>query len=275
MNQPEAESLPADTANIHLRLLDQDHTFSVPIPSGQVTVLDLLPAAQELSRQATVVVVEDAHARGRAVSCRAGCGACCRQLVAISYVEAQDLAELVASMPPERQAVIRARFAEAIRRLEAAGVLSSYEPNGERVVLAPNVGDHETSLHLAAQAYFEQQIPCPFLEEESCSIHPRRPLVCREYHVTSPAEDCARLYQVGVERLLPPLHMGNVLARTVQQTAGLAAEMIPLVLSLEWNEVNGARLKGPRDGRGLFQTMIDAIDPASSQAFDQREEADP
>ena len=98
---------------IHLRLLDQDHTFSVPIPSGQVTVLNLLPAAQELSRQATAVVVEDARAHGRAVSCRAGCGACCRQLVAISYVEARDLAELVASMPPERQAVIRARFAEA------------------------------------------------------------------------------------------------------------------------------------------------------------------
>jgi Fe-S-cluster containining protein len=34
-------------------------------------------------------------------------------------------------------------------------------------------------------------MPCPFLEDESCSIHPDRPLVCREYLVTSPAELCA------------------------------------------------------------------------------------
>ena len=45
---------------------------------------------------------------------------------------------------------------------------------------------------------------CPFLEEESCSIHPDRPLVCREYLVTSPAELCAGPTQEGVTPVAVP-----------------------------------------------------------------------
>jgi hypothetical protein len=33
--------------------------------------------------------------------------------------------------------------------------------------------------------YFLQGVACPFLEAESCGIHPDRPLACREYLVTS------------------------------------------------------------------------------------------
>jgi Fe-S-cluster containining protein len=271
MSHPEPEPAPpGDTANIHLRMLGKDHTFSVPIPLGERTVLDLLPAARELTAQATAVVVDDARAQGREISCRAGCGACCRQLVAISYVEAQDLADLVASMPPERQAVIRARFAEAVRRLEAAGLLGPVEPDG-RAMLAPDLGTRESSLQVVARLYFEQQIPCPFLEDESCSIHPRRPLVCREYHVTSPAENCARLYQVGVDRVMPPLHMGDVLARTAHLAVGASEGTIPLVLSLEWSEAHGAQLKQPRDGMEMFRTMIGEIDPDHARPFGGRE----
>src|SRR5579872_3103790 len=149
MNQPEAESPPAaDTANIHLRLLHQDHTFSVPIPSGACTVLDLLPAAHELVHQATAVVVDDARRRGKEISCRAGCGACCRQLVVISLVEAAALAELVANLPAERRAVIRGRFADALRRLDDADLLTRDDPAGARTLQVPEGDDAATRIDL-------------------------------------------------------------------------------------------------------------------------------
>ena len=47
-------------------------------------------------------------------------------------------------------------------------------------------------------------VPCPFLEDESCSIHPERPLVCREYLVTSPAALCAGPTQEGVTPVAVP-----------------------------------------------------------------------
>ena len=189
--------------------------------------------------------------------------------MAISYVEAQDLAELVASLPVERQTVIRGRFADALSQLEAAGVVSPKESPGGRAMLAPD--DHPSNIHDVARRYFQEQIPCPFLENESCSIHPRRPLVCREYHVTSPAENCRRLYEVGVERLHPPLHMGEVMARTVQKAIGASLEMIPLVLSLEWSEEHSKQLYEPRDGMDLFRTMIGEIDTEYAQPFGRRE----
>lgn len=44
-----------------------------------------------------------------------------------------------------------------------------------------------------ALKYFALGIACPFLEDESCSIYEHRPMRCREYLVTSPAENCSTL----------------------------------------------------------------------------------
>ena len=56
----------------------------------------------------------------------------------------------------------------------------------------------ETQRRLGLE-YFKPQIPCPFLEDESCSIYAERPFVCREYLVTSPAENCTTLNEGTIE----------------------------------------------------------------------------
>ncbi|MBI3408953.1 MAG: YkgJ family cysteine cluster protein [Planctomycetes bacterium] len=244
------------TANIHLRWEDVDRTIPVPLPRGDCTLLDLLPAARAISHEATAVALEQARSQGREISCRAGCGACCRQLVAISVVESQSLADLVAAMPPERQSVIRRRFTDAIGRLEESELLDPHEAKGERSIVAADQGARDATLQGVGRRYFELQIACPFLENESCSIHPDRPIVCREHHVTTPAENCAKLYQVNVDRVEPAARLGEALARTADHVHGTGAFMIPLVLSLEWSEAHGPLLKKPQDGKVLFQTMM-------------------
>ena len=113
-----------ETANIHLQFADQERSVSVNFRLGQQTVRELLPIARDVAQHITGMAIETVERQGRTISCRAGCGACCRQLVVISLVDAQSLADLVASMPRERQAVIRERFATSIRRLEDAGLLN-------------------------------------------------------------------------------------------------------------------------------------------------------
>jgi hypothetical protein len=79
-------------------------------------------------------------------------------------------------MPEPWRATIRQRFDAAVQK---AGDLVERMPTGtaeERVALS--------------HAYFKLGIACPFLDDESCSIHPDRPMVCREYLVSSPAENC-------------------------------------------------------------------------------------
>src|SRR5262249_40316677 len=157
------------------------------------------------------------------------------QLVAISVVEAESLARLVDRLPPERQAIIRRRFADAVRTMEEVGLLDPADPPGDRSMVAVDQGSPEATVREVGRRYFAMQVPCPFLEDESCGIHPDRPLVCREYHVTSPAENCSRLYEIGVDRLLSPLPMSRVMARTGHRAAGLEEGLLPLTLSLEWS----------------------------------------
>jgi Fe-S-cluster containining protein len=262
---------PWETANLHVCWQGEERTFPVPFRTGAATLLDLLPAARELTTRATTAAVESARAAGREVSCRAGCGACCRQLVAISVVEAAGLAALVASLPPVRQEVIHARFDEALRRLEAAGLLDPAEAKGERTVHARNLGSRAATLRELGERYFALQIACPFLEDESCSIHAERPLVCREHHVTSPAENCARLYQVSVERLEPPVRVGEALTRAADRVAAVGPWMVPLVLSLEWSEAHAADLRRLHDGLTLLQTLMGEMDRDFDRPFDRRE----
>ena len=249
-----------DTARLHLNVLGEDRTLCVPLPLGERSVMDLLPAARALCEETTGLAVAKSRAAGRDISCKAGCGACCRFLVAISVVEAQSVAQVVARMPPERQAVIRARFADALRRLEEAGLLDPEEPRGSRSLAAEDHGTHAATLEALGRRYLALQIACPFLEEESCGIHADRPLVCREHHVTTPAERCARVYDEHVERLEPPVRVGEAMARTAARVGDTDAGMIPLVLSLEWSEANGHLVRLPHDGMTLFRTLMAEIE---------------
>jgi Fe-S-cluster containining protein len=269
--QPDHEP-PAgfDTANVHLWLLGAERRFAVQVPLGRRRPMELLPPAREFTHQATAAAVRKAQEQGRTISCKAHCGACCRQLVAISVVEAQALAEMVDALPQDRKRELRERFAAVILRLEGAGLLDPQARGGDRGLIASAAGARKALIQEVSRRYFELQIPCPFLEDESCGIHPDRPLVCREYHVSSPAERCAGLYQSRIEKIEPPLHMSDVLARAAARLAGTKARTIPLILALEWIECQGEQLDQTHDGLGMFQVLLDEIDHENQRSFDKR-----
>jgi Fe-S-cluster containining protein len=246
------------TAKIHLQLDGNERIIETPIPFGEQSVQTLFPAARAIVHQIVDQAVAAAEREGRQVSCCAGCGACCRQLVVISLADASALADLVAAMPAERQVVIRERFAQAIARLEAAGLLDAAEPHGERHLVQPvrSAG----ALPPLAVRYFQQQIACPFLEEESCSIHPDRPLVCREYLVTSPAERCSRLFSEPVDKLELPVYVADAMVRTIHRVAGAPLEAIPLVLALEWAEAHPQALSHQADGLAMLTALVEEVE---------------
>lgn len=188
------------TATLRLSVGDLRIAHPITVPSGPVPAAEVVPALQGL-----VNAVVAAAEAGRAISCRKGCGACCRQLVPVSRTEAERLADMVEGLPPARRTALQARFDAAATTIRAAGL---HERNGRP--------DRELST-----AYFALGVPCPFLEEESCSIHPERPLVCREYLVTSPPELCAGPAQEGVTPV--PVPKVSMAARGLQDEAGAAA----------------------------------------------------
>jgi Fe-S-cluster containining protein len=244
------------TATVELSDSNWQLRMSVSVPSGPTRLNDLLPLVRNLDDAIVQATLKSVEAGGQKISCKRGCGACCRQLVAISTVDAQSLAELVAAMPPPRQAVMRARFDQSVGRLEDAGLLDRGELKGDRALVIKDCGSREANLQELSRRYFRLHMPCPFLEDESCSIYADRPMVCREYHVTSPAEQCAKLFEQPVDRVEVPVRLGDVITRTAQRVNEMPAHSVPLVLALEWSEAHGESLQSCHDGMTMFQTLM-------------------
>ncbi|MBX3501811.1 MAG: YkgJ family cysteine cluster protein [Alphaproteobacteria bacterium] len=183
-----------------------------------------LPTLMRLVNAVVDETEKEVERKGLKISCTKGCGACCRQLVPISDVEAHHLRAVVDAMPPSRRKAVEERFAAASRRLQEAG-LKDY-------LMAPTrqTADEATAFGLK---YYELDLACPFLEDESCSIHQDRPLVCREYLVTSPAANCSRLAEGEIDPVEVPKM--SALARTLTDPAGQqSTRWVALSLALEW-----------------------------------------
>src|SRR5277367_5238828 len=83
---------------------------SANLPTGHTTLTQLLPIIQNLENAIIGKVSEEAEQAGSPISCRAGCGACCRQMVPVSLFEAESLIAWVRALPAEQRAVIEERF---------------------------------------------------------------------------------------------------------------------------------------------------------------------
>lgn len=256
---------------IHLEILGQERSVDVEVPTGPSTLTDLLPAARSLSDDLAAAAASHARCQGKSITCGPGCAACCRQLVGISAIEAQGLTDVVARLPPERRGTVVARFAAAIERLEAAGLLDSDAPRGRRRLVGTEPGKPVESGQAASRRYFSLGIPCPFLENESCSIYVERPLMCREYNVTSPAEECARIHDGGtVAKATPPIHLGASLGRLAAQAVAAEPAEMPLTLALEWAAAHRAAMQTTVDGETLFGQWLSALDDRHQTSFDNR-----
>jgi len=231
--------LTTSTANLTLAVGGLSVSHTVTVPRAAVPASDIVPALQEL-----VNAVVAAAEAGKAVSCRKGCGACCRQLVPISRTEGERLLALMAAMPEERRRALEFRFHSAEAALGQAGLS-----------FPSRLTDRELSI-----AYFALGIACPFLEEESCSIHGERPLICREYLVTSPAALCATSDQAGVMPVAVPKL--SLAARDLQQSGD---GWFPLATLLAWAGAQRPSKKIKRPGTEWITRFLQALAKAPAK----------
>jgi Fe-S-cluster containining protein len=239
---------------VHLRTEGWAIAAGLTVPSEPAPVEIWLPFLQALASQLSAKAQETAAAEGQPVSCTKGCGACCRQPVGITLVEARALARLVAHAPEPRQGEIRRRFADGVARLRASGVLAS-----DHADPAPEFPLAVTSQQRLGAAWFALQIACPFLEDEACGVYEDRPLVCREHLVTSPASACARLFRDPVDRIELPVRLADALMRTAAKLAGVEARTIPLMFALSLTPEAHDALAQPHDPRQMLETLLGEI----------------
>jgi Fe-S-cluster containining protein len=220
------ESLQSVSVEFSLRVGEEQFNAKVDVPAGQTDLTKLLPVIQALEEAVVDVAVRQAGAEGRSVSCKAGCGACCRQMVPISIFEAQELGRWIRTLPLDKQKALEDRFHRALLALRDAGMI-------ERLVEENWFANDQTTRQTALD-YFRLGVACPFLEDESCSIHPRRPLSCREYLVTSEPARCADPAGYGVAGVEIPLKLSRALYRMGAELERDRRGWIPLVFLFAW-----------------------------------------
>lgn len=207
-------------ATFTLDLRGNKYECSAGVPVDPVPLSSLLPVIN-----AVADLVVQVHSSGAPVSCRSGCGACCRQHVPVTHSEARRISSLVASLPESRRRIIESRFAAAVSKLHETGLFD---------ILTGAADPGPEYVKSLAFRYFDLGIACPFLENESCSIYEDRPLRCREYLVTSPAALCAAPEGQPVRTIPFSNWPSKALASIGRGDEPLNPPFLTLTLALEW-----------------------------------------
>jgi Fe-S-cluster containining protein len=205
---------------------------AINLPAGRTTLTQIVPVIQGLENAIVARAADEAVQAGTPISCSAGCGACCRQLVPVSLFEAEALSLWISSLPDDRRSVLNARFHQALLALHDAGVI-------EKIVDDLWMNSEELAAELTMD-YFRAHVACPFLENESCSIHPIRPLSCREYLVTSPPAFCQDPAMHPVAGVQLPIKLSQALYSFGREMEQDPRGWIPLVFLLAWGQ-SGAK----------------------------------
>lgn len=201
------------------------------VPADPVPLRRMLPILRTVSNSFISIAEQNIQAAGDEISCRAGCGACCRQLVPVSEAEAFDIAELVDAMPEPKRSAVRERFSQGFAKLDSAGYFDH---------LAATAEGADDDYDEAVREYFRFGVACPFLENESCSIHEARPVTCREYLVTSPPELCDSAEGTGVNNVQHYFKMKEALISASRTETSEALPYVPLIGILDWADRHSA-----------------------------------
>jgi Fe-S-cluster containining protein len=242
-----------ESYNLNIHTPAGDLTASVSVPTGLIPITDIIPLMRSLGEQAHQQAIDQTIQSGATISCQKGCAACCRMMIPLAPPEAIALKTVVEALPFTKKERLRERFQAAQKTLREAGL----EEGLHRLAFSEDqVTDEE--LEPLNRAYYALRVPCPFLEDEVCSIYEHRPSACRELLVTSPAEFCQDLIRNPVHPILSPFRMGSVLSKLWADCCQGPVRLIPLPFALDWAKAGESRNARTWAGPELLNRALDA-----------------
>ena len=229
-------------------------TTTVEVSTGFVPVTQIVPLLRRLGAQAQALEQDRTTASGLRISCARGCAACCRMLVPVSAPEAFALRNMVATLSEARREAIQRALADRTARLERAGLLTQLRQVAETD--RPITDDMMEPIN---RAYYALKLPCPYLENEACSIYEDRPAACRELLVTSPADWCQDMVNKPVRAIPVPLRTSTILGLLWSDLTNGPPRLVPLPLALDWADRHATENRASWKARDLLDKALDTI----------------
>ena len=241
-------------------------TTALDVPTGFVPITAIVPLSRRLGEEALQLEEQRAKNMGKSISCKMGCAACCRMMVPLSPPEAFSLSTYVEQLPPDDRDRIMKRLSESLELLEREGLLNQLEQ-----IAGASTPLSDDQLEPINRAYYTLRMPCPFLENELCSIYEARPAACRELLVTSPAELCDDIANNPVRPLPAPIRIGTVLGLSWATLTESEPRLIPLPLAIQWAETHREELNRQWKGSTLIDELLNKMWRLLSQEFMKRQ----
>lgn len=216
------------------------HKVSIPLVPGSMDLEQLVVPFRVLFEKIISLDI-----KGKNISCKEGCSACCQQLIPLSIPEVFYLYRVIDSLQPDLKKRVKKRFARNKNTLNKAGLLADLK--------------HPGKVRTMDQQYFELGLPCPFLESGRCSIYESRPFVCREYYVTSPPALCKTPYDSPLEKLETGYKIGALLTAFSARMLNLAKTPVPLIILQDWTEMFVACAIKKYDSAWVFEQLLKAL----------------
>ncbi len=223
------------------------------IPSEPMRLADLARSVLHLDDEIVTMGVKKQLPIVGPPTCKKGCASCCDQLVPISVPEAFMIHDVVSGMSEARQEQVLTRIVAAEEALESVGI--------DAHAIADTT-EHEVRQLLVA--YHRSKTTCAFLENGSCSIYTLRPSACREYLVSSPPENCAKIGEVVVNRIPISIRMATALSAVAARVLGGEPLLVPLSFAIAYAE--GHEEDGQRrfDGHMLINMLLEELSGKAS-----------
>jgi Fe-S-cluster containining protein len=246
-------SPPHESYNLDVQTPAGNLKTSVSVPTGFIPITDIIPLMRSLGEQAHQLAIDATSQTGATISCQKGCAACCRMMIPLAPPEAIVLKTVVEALPSPQKETLLERFQSAQRTLREAGL----EEELHRLAFSEQqVTDEE--LEPLNRAYYSLRIPCPFLEDEVCSIYEHRPSACRELLVTSPPDLCQDLIRNPVHPIPAPFRMGSILSKLWADCCQGPVRLIPLPFALDWANTGESGNARTWAGPELLSRALDA-----------------
>ncbi len=250
---------------ISLQTPSGEVSTAIGVPTSFVPITAILPLMRGLGEEVQKLELTRVHEAGHTLSCHKGCAACCRMLVPISAPEAFALASRMDRLEqPERERLL-SKLDLAQQQLARAGVLQQLSALAE----SPDPISDE-AIEPLNRAYYALRMPCPFLENEVCSIYDDRPAACRELAVTSPATDCQDMTRQTIRPVPVAVRISTALSLLWADLTGTAPRLIPLPLAVDWAKRHQGEQAGRWAGTEIFERAIDTIGRYLSQETARR-----
>ena len=240
-------------------------TTTLDVPTGFVPITSIVPVTRRLGEE--MLKLEELRSRetGHSISCRMGCAACCRMLVPLSPPEAFALRDYIMQLPEDRQSALRQKIADSKATLASHDLLSRLQEVADATSPIP-----DEELDPINRAYYALRHPCPFLENEICSIYEARPAACRELLVTSPAALCDNFVENPVTPLPVSVRIGTVLGLLWGSVTDSSPRLIPLPLALDWAEQHHDEARRTWSASNLIDLLLDKMWRFLSHEFQAR-----